>query len=159
MLAPQEKNTLWAEILALLEHEFPEQHVNMWLRPLQAVDNGGALRLMAPNRFAVDWVQGNALERIRTLLRERSGRDVSVSVEVGSGRLQRPRPHGTAETDPSPASGRLLATRLNPEATFELFVEAEQPLCQGRRDTGGREPGQGLQPAVHLRHGPQPGAT
>ena len=54
----QEQSTLWAEILALLEHEFPEQHVAMWLRPLQAIEDAGSLRLMAPNRFAVDWVTG-----------------------------------------------------------------------------------------------------
>ena len=31
--------------------------MNTWLRPLQALEDGATLRLYAPNRFAVDWVQ------------------------------------------------------------------------------------------------------
>jgi chromosomal replication initiator protein len=131
MSASQEQSTLWALILAQLEHEFPEQQVNMWLRPLQAVETVGALRLMAPNRFVVDWVQGNALDRIRTLLREHNGKEMPVSVEVGSRPVAAPAPapapveaprNGARRAGPSPA---MLASRLNPEATFELFVEGK----------------------------------
>jgi chromosomal replication initiator protein len=125
----QEQSTLWAEILALLEHEFPEQHVAMWLRPLQAIEDAGSLRLMAPNRFAVDWVQANALDRIKTLLRERVGPDILVVLEVGS------RPVATAATSAPAEATRparranppavMLASRLNPDATFDLFVEGK----------------------------------
>jgi chromosomal replication initiator protein len=125
----QEQSSLWAAILALLEHEFPEQHVNMWLRPLQAVESGNSLRLMAPNRFAIDWVQGNALERIRALASERLGRDMAITVEVGSRPSEvapvapaEPPRNGTRRTGPPPV---VLASRLNPEATFELFVEGK----------------------------------
>jgi chromosomal replication initiator protein len=133
MSAQQEQSTLWALVQARLEQEIPEQLVAMWLRPLQAIEDTGSLRLMAPNRFAVDWVQANALERIRALVRECTDRDVQVSVEVGS------RPETPASpTSPSPveaprngASRRTgpptlaLPSRLNPEATFELFVEGK----------------------------------
>ncbi len=54
---------LWPRVLAHLSNELPEQQVNTWLRPLQAVQENGVLRLLAPNRFAVDWVQANAAER------------------------------------------------------------------------------------------------
>ena len=36
-----------------LEDELPGEHFNMWVRPLQAVESNGALKLLAPNRFAV----------------------------------------------------------------------------------------------------------
>src|SRR5262245_41710777 len=64
---------LWTKILARLENEIPEQQVNTWLRPLQAMEDGGGLRLLAPNRFAVDWVQNHAASRIRVLLGEMRG--------------------------------------------------------------------------------------
>jgi chromosomal replication initiator protein len=126
----QEQSALWAEILALLEHEFPEQHVAMWLRPLQAIEDAGSLRLMAPNRFAVDWVQANALDRIRALLSERVGPDIQVVVAVGS-RPSNVAPVSTAAEPPrSPARRTIapavvLASRLNPDATFDLFVEGK----------------------------------
>jgi chromosomal replication initiator protein len=126
----QEQSTLWAEILALLEHEFPEQQVAMWLRPLQAIEDAGSLRLMAPNRFAVDWVTANALVKIRALLLERVGPDIQVVVEVGSRPVAAP-PAPTASEAPRAAPRRanppavMLASRLNPEATFDLFVEGK----------------------------------
>ena len=55
---------LWPAVLQHLSNELPEQQVNTWLRPLQAVQEEGVLRLLAPNRFAVDWVQNHAAARI-----------------------------------------------------------------------------------------------
>ncbi len=123
----QEQSALWAEILALLEHEFPEQHVAMWLRPLQAIEDAGSLRLMAPNRFAVDWVQANALDRIRTLLRERVGPDIKIAIEVGSRPAVAAAPAAEAPRSPARRANApvVLASRLNPDATFELFVEGK----------------------------------
>ena len=47
-----------------LEDELPGEHFNMWVRPLQAVESNGALKLLAPNRFAVDWVNAHLLSRL-----------------------------------------------------------------------------------------------
>ena len=47
-----------------MQAELPEQQYNTWIRPLQAVDEGAVLRLLAPNRFVIDWVQQHHLERI-----------------------------------------------------------------------------------------------
>jgi len=30
---------------------FPQQQFNTWVRPLQAMEGNGALKLLAPNRF------------------------------------------------------------------------------------------------------------
>src|SRR5262245_30482832 len=75
---------IWKHILARLEGEIPEQQVNTWLRPLQAVDDGGTLKLLAPNRFAVEWVQNHAGSRIRALLDEQRGAAAPFSIEIGS---------------------------------------------------------------------------
>ena len=48
--------SLWHQCLRRLEAELPEQAFNTWIRPLQAVEDGGRLRLLAPNRYVVDWV-------------------------------------------------------------------------------------------------------
>src|SRR5246500_6010208 len=71
--------------MGALETELPEQQFNPWVRPLQAMEGHGALKLLAPNRFVVDWINANLLPRIGELLRDESTGDVPiVTVEVGS---------------------------------------------------------------------------
>ena len=123
---------LWTTILPRLEGELPEQHVNTWLRPLQALEDGATLRLYAPNRFAVEWVQANAADRIRAILGDLRGAGASLSVEIGSlapvnghaPAAQAPRPTAAARRT-APESTIQIGTRLNPESTFEHFVEGK----------------------------------
>jgi len=53
--------------MGALEAELPEQQFNTWVRPLQAMEGNGALKLLAPNRFVVDWINANLLPRIGEL--------------------------------------------------------------------------------------------
>ncbi|MEJ0037287.1 MAG: DnaA N-terminal domain-containing protein, partial [Gammaproteobacteria bacterium] len=77
--------SLWTRCVRALEAELPEQQFNTWVRPLQAMERAGALKLLAPNRFAVDWINANLLGRIGELLREGTDGDIPiVTVEVGS---------------------------------------------------------------------------
>ena len=62
--------------MGALETELPEQQFNTWVRPLQAMEGNGALKLLAPNRFVVDWINANLLPRIGELLRDESTGDV-----------------------------------------------------------------------------------
>jgi chromosomal replication initiator protein len=70
--------------LKLLENEYSDQELNMWIRPLQAEVLDNRLRLLAPNDYAVDWLQQNFLEKMTALV-ERSGINPSLSVEIGVG--------------------------------------------------------------------------
>jgi chromosomal replication initiator protein len=121
---------LWIQVLGRLADELPEQQVNTWLRPLQAVEKDGALRLMAPNRFAVDWVRQHAAPRIGALVHELLGKEVSVHVETGS---STPAPPPVASAEPpranaarrQPESALQVGVRLNAESTFDTFVEGK----------------------------------
>ncbi len=120
----------WSRCLGALEHELPEQQFNTWVRPLQFVEIDGALRLLAPNRFVVDWVRTNLLGRIAQLLRE-AGRPEqgSITVEVGS----RPPVTAAAAGAPSARNPRIngaaaasaVGVPLNPDFTFDGFVEGK----------------------------------
>ena len=48
------------------------------------VEDGSLLKLLAPNRFVVDWVQTHCLEEIRSWCRNHARGGVDVVVEVGS---------------------------------------------------------------------------
>ncbi|MFO7277228.1 MAG: chromosomal replication initiator protein DnaA [Pseudomonadota bacterium] len=124
--------SLWSRCMRALESELPEQQFNTWVRPLQAVESAGALKLLAPNRFAVDWVNANLLPRIGELLRDEVTGDVPiVTVEVGSRSAPASQTNGGAPAaSPPPGKGRradglVVGARLNPDFTFATFVEGK----------------------------------
>ena len=121
--------SLWARCICALEAELPEQQFNTWVRPLQALEGAGALKLLAPNRFVVEWINERLLPRIGELLRDKSTGDVPiVTVEVGS------RP-SAAEPSPAPVpevakrprrgEGLVIGARLNADFSFASFVEGK----------------------------------
>jgi len=124
------QGSLWQRCLRLLESEVPEQQFNTWVRPLQAVESDGVLRLLAPNRFVVEWVEQNLYGRIVTMAgAESGGATRQVLVEVGS----RPRSETAAAAAPPAATAVparrppavVVGGRVNPEFTFESFVEGK----------------------------------
>ena len=121
--------SLWARCLEALEAELPEQQFNTWVRPLQAVEGAGALKLLAPNRFVVDWVNENLLPRIGELLRDEGTGDVPIiTVEVGSrsaSMRSAVAPTAVAPIRPRRAEGLVVGARLNPDSNFSSFVEGK----------------------------------
>ncbi len=117
--------SLWTRCVDHLEHELTEQELNTWIRPLHALEDAHTLRLLAPNRFVMDWVRDRFLPRISNLARELAeDRERRVLLEVGTGREEAPVIfHPQAATDgitmPTPGSG------LNPLYAFETFVEGK----------------------------------
>jgi len=122
--------SLWTRCLGALEAELPEQQFNTWVRPLQAVESDAGLRLLAPNRFVVDWVRTHLQQRIEALLRADGGG--SVTLEVGS---RPPIANGNAGGSPGPAlaasapassiASSVLGVKLNPNFTFDSFIEGK----------------------------------
>ncbi len=119
--------SLWSRCLSALENELPEQQFNTWVRPLQSVEGGSeALRLLAPNRFVVDWVRSNLVSRLGELLRDFGiAQPAQISVEVGS---RPPAPAvpvaGVANRGLKPAPPAVGGS-LNPDFTFDRFVEGK----------------------------------
>src|SRR5262245_39895279 len=110
----------------------PEQQFNTWIRPLQAVEDSGVLRLLAPNRFVVEWVNQNAVGRISELVDSVSDPAPAVGLEVGARRVS----SGTLDIrggvnglsphrERSVESQVALGSRLNHEFTFVNFVEGK----------------------------------
>jgi chromosomal replication initiation ATPase DnaA len=119
--------------------------------PLQAVEDGDRLRLLAPNRYVVDWVNQNCTARISELVDELVPAPVpQVTVEIGSRRQPLPtptqmtdgiglpvqprpvaRPPATFESQPGAPPRRAVdplpqfGGRLNAEFTFANFVEGK----------------------------------
>jgi chromosomal replication initiator protein len=123
------QGSLWRRCLTHLEAELPEAQFNTWIRPLQAVEDGRTLRLLAPNRFVVDWVNENVVSRISELVDAVGSPPApSVVLEVGSRAVAPPPPAPILpQNGRSPAKDlpSLLGSRLNPDFTFTSFVEGK----------------------------------
>jgi chromosomal replication initiator protein len=118
----------WTQCICALEAELPEQQFNTWVRPLQVLEGAGALKLLAPNRFVVDWVNANLLPRIGELLRDQGSGDIPVvTVEVGSRTVVPARNIVTPlpVTRPRRADGLVVGARLQADFTFGSFVEGK----------------------------------
>ncbi len=117
----------WSRCVGALESELPEQQFNTWVRPLQAVESGDRLRLLAPNRFVVDWVRTNLLTRIEAILRADGG--LPVTIEIGSREV----PASAGAPPEASALAPAAATRstafagvpLNANFTFGSFIEGK----------------------------------
>ncbi|MGA7800070.1 MAG: chromosomal replication initiator protein DnaA [Gammaproteobacteria bacterium] len=147
---------LWKKCLTRLEGELPEQQFNTWIRPLQAIEEQGALRLLAPNRFVLDWVRDHFMERINdSVSRLASAPLPRIQLEIGSHRRSRPAAvESPAQGNRQPApTRRPLAppeaanSSLNRTFTFETFVEGKSnQLAKAASIQVGENPGGAYNP-------------
>ncbi len=113
---------LWQRCCAELEGGLPSQQFNAWIRPLQAVEAPGELRLLAPNRYVRDTVLERYCNDIERLLKRFAPDGTPrLSVDIGSSVVTAP----TARTQESSTPRPGYTSRLNPEFTFESFVEGK----------------------------------
>ena len=132
--------SLWNQCLRTLELELSEQQFHTWIRPLQPIEENGTLKLLAPNRFVVDWVQEHCLDKILAVISP-----VPVFLQVGT---RRP-PLVASSTAPSPRrpKGPVPGTVLNSNFTFENFVEGKSnQLARAASLQVGSNPGHAYNP-------------
>jgi chromosomal replication initiator protein len=117
--------SLWKSCLRRLERELPDQQLNTWIRPLQAEEDAETVRLLAPNRFVLDWVRDHFAERIREMLSAaRPEQPPRLVLEIGSsGRLRPAAPSAPRREQKAPA--KPSESNLNPNFTFDAFVEGK----------------------------------
>lgn len=124
---------VWEQCVDKLQSELPAQQFNTWIRPLQAVETDTELKLLAPNRFVLDWVKQHFLPRIEEVLANLSAKTPPiVTLEIGSKPAATARESGGAalaapSTAKKSASARRLPVpnNLNPAFTFDNFVEGK----------------------------------
>jgi len=141
----QAETNLWNRCVRDLQAELPEQQFNTWIRPLQAVEDGTVLKLLAPNRFVVDWLNQHYLNRIEELVGG-SGCTSQVVVEVGSRQVatvpvaRGPRPPVSTGAEP-------VVSRLNADFSFDHFVEGKSnQLARAAALQVGENPGKSYNP-------------
>ena len=139
--------SLWDQCLDRLEGELSAQQFNTWIRPLQSVQKGNQIRLLAPNQFVLDWINQNFFNRIQELISQLHGVELPVRLEVGSQTLTTP----TAASKPSSQQSVNLRrnSSLNPNFTFDTFVEGKSnQLGRAASMQVAENPGKGYNPLL-----------
>lgn len=130
---------LWQQCIDLLRDELPAQQFNTWIRPLQVEAEGDELRVYAPNRFVLDWVNEKYLSRLLELLSERAtGLAPSLSLLIGSKRTAAaPQSLASATRNQQPVGAPAAAAppQAGPaEAPVMAAVEASPTVAPARAE-------------------------
>nr|WP_254621500.1 chromosomal replication initiator protein DnaA [Stutzerimonas stutzeri] len=112
-----------------MRDELPAQQFNTWIRPLQVEAEGDELRVYAPNRFVLDWVNEKYLSRLLELLSERAtGLAPSLSLLIGSKRTTAAQPMSAAMRSPQPVGAPAAAAPpQTPPAEAPVAAATEPP--------------------------------
>ena len=79
------QNKVWDDCLTILKSDLTESQFNTWIKPLSVIEDEEAqsLTLLAPNKFVVNWVQKNYLEKIKTVASKRLEGKATVAISIG----------------------------------------------------------------------------
>lgn len=128
---------IWDQCVGYLKAELAPAEFNTWILPLQAVEEGSRLTLFAPNRFVKEWILKSYHDRVLEVSdRLSKGRINDLRVEIGTLRREEEakaeddsrRGGGTLSSSnpaPQPEADNRGGSNLNPEFTFDTFVEGK----------------------------------
>ena len=141
--------TIWPACVQRLEQRLTQQQFSTWIRPLQSKEEKDTLWLLAPNRFVLEWVRNHYLDLIGDLVSEVAGQPAPhVRLEIGStspasAESGRPAPRQEpARARPGRAAGERARHNINPDFTFESFVEGKSnQIARAAGMQIGRNPG------------------
>ncbi|MBS7691125.1 chromosomal replication initiator protein DnaA [Pseudomonas lalucatii] len=131
---------LWQQCVELLRDELPAQQFNTWIRPLQVEAEGDELRVYAPNRFVLDWVNEKYLGRLLELLAERAnGLVPALSLLIGSKRAAASRVAPSLASSPAPVGAAPSQPSMAPPPALE---QPSRARFDGSAQAGAGQPQQ-----------------
>lgn len=146
----------WSRCLTNFQDELPAQQFNSWIKSLRVeMAEPGQVRLLAPNRFVLQWVRERYLPRIEHLLREFHPQATGVTLSLDDN-PERSEPEADKPAAAQPPVAAMAAgsppargsdpiyekTRLNEEFTFETLVTGRSnDLARAAAQQVGMNPG------------------
>jgi len=114
-------DNFWPTCLNRIEQELTGQQFNTWIKPLKLEPGQDSLRLIAPNRFVLQWVKDRFLTRIEQIADEYYDKPVQLILTLSDiiPDKKHPPSHTQLTTSKQP---RKDNSRLNPVFTFDNFV-------------------------------------
>jgi chromosomal replication initiator protein len=117
-------NSIWNNCLAKLENEIPSSDFSTWIRPLQSIESANQLKLLAPNRFVLEWVKQHYFVKIEASIREFSNGAMALNLEIGSKSSATPATAAKKANTPTETK-KVGPNFLNKAFTFDNFIEGK----------------------------------
>jgi chromosomal replication initiator protein len=117
----------WSTCLGRFKQELSAQQFNTWIKPLRCEIIGDGLRLLAPNRFVLQWVKDRFQGKIEQIGREFFDQPVTIELALIDSGLpvmaKTENKSDTAEKKQEPKQ-KIIAdvSGLNPSFNFDNFV-------------------------------------
>ena len=148
---------IWDTCLQKLREALPAEDVNTWLMPLHSHQRGSTLKLLAPNRYVLNYVRNNLMGEIEQVV---LGMKIGVSeiqLDIGSYGLDSTQDKAARSNNQATFTGtstdNMESTRpysggvLNVAYTFEAHVEGQSnQLARAAAQQVGQSPGKAFNP-------------
>ncbi len=102
----------WPTCLSRFEQELSAQQFNTWIKPLHIEIEGNSLRLLAPNRFVMQWVKERFLKKIEQVAHELALVDIKIELVLSA-------PESKTTTP------MLISNNLSRDKTYEELVKVQ----------------------------------
>jgi chromosomal replication initiator protein len=127
------------------------QQFNTWIRPLQIVEDQELLKLLAPNRFVLDWVRNHYLDTIQNHLHTLcDGKPPKVVVEIGSKKRPAQKQSDQVKVEQlnlKESRAPSIESNLNQNFIFDTFVEGKSnQIARAASMQIGENPGKAYNP-------------
>src|SRR6266498_1974482 len=127
----------WQCCLDAFRAELTPQQFNTWIRPLAVAPDDAGYRVLAPNRFVLQWVKERFAPRIEQLAEAAEGRAIAISLGVAQPQLEPARPLAAPSAPPAVARP-VLERQAEPRAISPVAaptIAPPAPMPSRRHDT------------------------
>ena len=121
-----ETKTLWSQILSEMEQSIGKDAAEMWLKPINPlVFNNNVLKLEVPNQVWYQTIKDRYENKILSVLKTINGQEVILeyTIPMGHSTQQKPADIPAPVVVVEKKKGTAFPNRLNPNYTFEAFIE------------------------------------
>ena len=145
-------SAVWNLSLGRLEDDLSPQQFNTWIRPLQAIEAGKDLKLLAPNQFVRDFIVKEMFDEVQKMANSFSTTPLDLKVEVGTGTPSsvsglNDSSKGREKIDKVGLSPLRFEGRLNPAFTFDAHIGGKSnQLARAAARQVGENPGRAYNP-------------
>lgn len=109
----------WPTCLSRFEQELSAQQFNTWIKPLNTEIEGNALRLLAPNRFVMQWVKERFLKKIEQVAHELELVNIQIDLVLCAPEAK------TTAVNADKNSASLISSKLSNDKTYEALIDMQ----------------------------------
>ncbi|GAO34938.1 chromosomal replication initiator protein DnaA [Sulfuricella sp. T08] len=115
--------SFWLDCLNRFKEDLPPQQFNTWIKPLKFDSTDGIPRLIAPNRFILQWIKDKFLARIEEMAESHFSEPLTLVLsQPDTPEKNTAQPIIAATETPVRQNTKPDQSRLNPLFTFSNFV-------------------------------------